>query len=134
MMTVLDTSAMMRLYIPDGPLPEGLEEAMHAAERGDINLIAPELALAEAAQVLHKKHRQRLLSANEATTILDHLLLLPIKYMPHAPLLVRATALAQMVKLTVYDALFLALAERYSARLITADETLRAAAHKCHLL
>jgi predicted nucleic acid-binding protein len=107
---------------------------MHAAERGDINLIAPELALAEAAQVLHKKHRQRLLSANEATTILDHLLLLPIKYMPHAPLLVRATALAQMVKLTVYDALFLALAERYSARLITADETLRAAAHKCHLL
>jgi len=133
-MAVLDTAALVRLYIPDGPLPEGLEQAMRAAERGEATLLAPELMLAEAAQALHKKRCRRVLSATEAHEILTHLLLLPITYMPHAPLMVRASELAHQCKLTVYDALFLALAEQHSARLITADDSLRAAARAAKLL
>lgn len=134
MMVVLDTSAVMRLYIADGPLPEGLEQAMQAAERGEGVLLAPELMLAEAAQVLHKKRSQRVLSGAEAEEILLHLLLLPIKYMPHAPVLERAAQIARERRLTVYDALFLTLAEQHSARVITADNVMRAAARAAKLL
>ena len=44
---VVDTSALIRLYVPDGPIPEGLEAAMGAAWRGEALLIAPDLLLAE---------------------------------------------------------------------------------------
>ena len=134
MIIVIDTSALMRLYIPDGPLPEGIEAAMRSAERAEARIIAPELILAEAAQVLHKKRTQRILSSDECIGILEHLLLLPVQYMPHASLVVRACTLAHETRLTVYDALFLALAERNNARVITADEALRAAARSMNLI
>ena len=133
MIVVVDTSALVRLYIPDGPLPDELVHAMQAAERGNARILAPELLLAEAAQVLHKKRVRRLISAAECTDILNQLLALPISFIPHAALLVRACELADQVRLTVYDALFLALAEHHSAHLITADDTLRNAVHALRL-
>ncbi|MFM2152438.1 MAG: hypothetical protein RL199_873, partial [Pseudomonadota bacterium] len=40
---VLDSSALLRLYLPDGPLPAGLESAVELAGRGDALLLAPQL-------------------------------------------------------------------------------------------
>ncbi len=122
---VVDTSALIRLYIPDGPVPEGLTSALQEAERGNAGLIAPELVLAESGQVLHKKRMQGLLSAAEAAAILDSMLHLPIRLFSHAVLVRSACDLAMECNLTVYDALFLALAERHGALLLTADEKLR---------
>ncbi len=133
MIVVVDTSALIRLYIPDGPMPDGLVHALQEAERGNVRVLAPELLLAEAAQVLHKKRVRRLISADECKDILNQLLLLRISFIPHAAMVVRACELAHQVGLTVYDALFLALAEHHSAHLITADDTLRDAAHALHL-
>lgn len=123
---VLDTSALMRLYVPDGPLPEGLEPAVDAAWGGEIMMLAPELALAEAAQVLRKKEAAGGLTSSEVDEILTALLGLPIEFMRHHRLVGDAVSLARRHDVTVYDALFLALAQKERAELITADDRLEA--------
>jgi len=133
MNSVIDTSALMRLYIPDGPVPEGLETALQNAERGNDSLIAPELILAECGQVLHRKRTQKILTDEELNALLDSILDLPIRLFAHSDLLKSACDLAVELNLTVYDALFLALAKRHSAPLFTADGKLRHAADQLNL-
>ena len=121
---VVDTSAVMRLYIPDGPLPEGLERFFRLAERGDASVLAPDLLLAEAAQVVHKKRRQGLLTGDHARGLLEAMLRLPIETMSHRLFVQRASELADSGGMTVYDSLFLAVAETYDAVLFTVDTKL----------
>lgn len=134
MIVVVDTSALLRLFIPNGPIPDGLTRALREAERGEGALLAPELILPEAAQVLHKKYKQGLLNLEEVEELLNLIISLPIRLFGHKPLLRRAVALARDQKLTVYDALFLALAEGKNGRLITADRVLRESAKRLELL
>jgi len=129
----IDTSALVRLYIPDGPVPEGLEIAMQNAERGNDSMIAPELILAECGQVLHKKRSQEILTNEELDALLSSVSDLPIRLFPHSDLLRPACDLAAKFGLTVYDGLFLALAKRHSAPLFTADDELRRAADQLNL-
>ena len=55
MIGVIDTSGLIRLFIPDGPIPEGMEDFFKEVERGNHTAIAPELLLVESANVLDKK-------------------------------------------------------------------------------
>ena len=123
----LDTSALVRLYVPDGPLPDGLEQHVDAAWRGDAVLLCPELVLAELAQVLLKKERAGFLDAATATEILDRVLELPIDFRQHSMHISRALELARLTDTSACDALFLAVAERHGAALVTADAELRRA-------
>lgn len=127
---VADTSALIRLYVPDGPLPDGFEAAVDAAGRGDLILLVPEIALAEAAQVLRKKEQAGRLTRVEAEEVLGHLLGLPFEAEGHRNHLHRAMTLARTHRLTVYDALFLAVAVARHATLHTGDADLRRAARK----
>ena len=52
---VLDTSALLRLYLADGPLPPSLELAMQRGCSGDAFLLIPDLCLLECASVLLKQ-------------------------------------------------------------------------------
>ena len=130
---VFDTSAFLRLCLPDGPIPEGAQEAYQSAERGDMPLLAPELIVAEGAQALHRKLCQGLITASEQAELLDDLLSAPFQLFSHKPLTPRAIELARSHSLTVYDALFLALAEKYNARLFTTDVRLLRGARRMHL-
>jgi predicted nucleic acid-binding protein len=121
---VVDTSALVRLYVPDGPLPDRLELAIDLAWRGEAMLLAPELALAEAAQVLCKKERGGFLSSEESDAIRGEMVDLPIDYCGHRDLIDAAVAITRARELTVYDALFVALAEAHRAELLTADRRL----------
>ena len=125
--SVLDTSALVRLYLPDGPVPEGTEAALEGAWRGDEVLLIPELALAEVAQVLLKKERAGLLSAEEAKGVLEEILTLPLHVVGQADLMLSAASLARRLNLTIYDALFLALALKRGAPLLTGDQEMSAA-------
>jgi predicted nucleic acid-binding protein len=127
---VIDTSALLRLFIPDGPLPEGVEDAIRSVERGAASLLAPELLLAEAGQVLKKKRDSGVLTAVEMDDMLTDLLGLPIQLCSHKPILRDAIRRASDAKLTVYDAIFLVLAEKYNATLLTADEQLQKASRR----
>ncbi|MDP6629920.1 MAG: type II toxin-antitoxin system VapC family toxin [Kiritimatiellia bacterium] len=130
MIGVIDTSALLRLYIPDGPIPDGLEAFMRAVEYGENVAIAPELMLAEAGNVVSKKHRQGVLSAEEMNELVGLISRMPVRYISHRKLIVPAVDLAVDSGLTVYDALFLVLARQKSARLFTADMRLQKAAKK----
>lgn len=127
---VADTSALMRLYLPDGPVPEGLEAWLQEAWNGGAVLLAPDLMLAEAGQVIWKKQKAGLIDPSEADEVLDAVLELPIELVPHRGLLAPATGLARRFDLTVYDALFLALVQQRGAELISADAEMVRAYHR----
>lgn len=129
MIGVVDTSAIIRLFVPDGPVAEGLESFLLEVERGNAIALAPELMWAEAGNVLHKKHLRGELTQEEAEGLLDEIVALPIRPHSHASLLPSSFSLAQSQGMTIYDALFLALAESRGAVLFTADRQLHDAAH-----
>lgn len=124
---ILDTSAVIRLFVPDGPLPEGLESAVECAWRGDALLLAPELLLVEAAQVLHKKELRGFLSTKEVDSILTAILALPVEWVGHRELVEAAVCWSRKRTITAYDALYLALSVKRDGDLLTADEGLAAA-------
>jgi predicted nucleic acid-binding protein len=124
MIAVIDTSALLRLILPDGPIPAGLEDFMRGVERGDNKAIAPDLMWVEAANVLNKKRLKGLLSAEETRQALDLILRLPILSLAHREFLPVALELAEQFAMTVYDALFLAVARTKAAKLFTADSQL----------
>lgn len=124
---VLDSSAIIRLYISDGPLPDKLEDHIFSAWKGEAIIMAPELALAEIAQVLLKKELSGHITRPESETILEAILELPLEIVGHRELLNRAIHVARQLGLTVYDALFFVLADSKKAALITADQELEKA-------
>ncbi len=85
---------------------------------------APELLLAEAGNVLLRKARRGELAEAEADAMRAAMLTLPIRFNAHGPLIQPALALAGIHRLSVYDALYLVLALRHGARLLTRDELL----------
>ena len=123
-LAVADTSALIRLFVPDGPIPPGFEAFVESAWRADALLLAPELALAEAGQVLHRKVQQGLLQSDQADEILEAILDLPLEFIGHRELIPAAIKVAQSHRCTVYDALFVALAIARGGSLFTADEAL----------
>lgn len=118
---VLDTSAIVRLYVPDGPLPEGLEDRVAEATAAEAVLMVPEIALAEVAHVLLKKERKGLLRRQAVDEIMEAFMELPVDVIGHGDLVTPALAIAREHDLTVYDSLFVALALSRRADLLTCD-------------
>jgi predicted nucleic acid-binding protein len=110
------------MFVPDGPLVEGLPEFFHGVERGLNTAIAPELLMAEAANVILKKSQNGELNPDEARQLMSDILTMPIRLFRHSPLILRSMELASQHNLTVYDGLFVALAVQHSAILFSADE------------
>lgn len=133
MIGVVDTSALIRLFVPDGPLPDNFVDFMRSVERGVNRAIAPELLVAEAANVLNKKRKSRELTGSESVKLLSDLVAVPIRLFPHRPILARAFEMAQKNNLTVYDALYLALAEEHGAVIFSADDQLISVADRLRL-
>jgi predicted nucleic acid-binding protein len=125
---VIDTSALLRLYLADGPLPPSLEPAMERGCRGDAMLLVPDLCLLECASVLLKQVQRSLLTPEESRALLADLMQLPLRPTASAELVSASLEQAMTLSLSVYDACYLALALRHGAPLITADEQLAKAA------
>jgi predicted nucleic acid-binding protein len=133
MIGVIDTSALIRLYIPDGPIPEGVEEFLRGVERGNHIAIAPELLLVESANVLNKKRKINEITEAESIQLLNDILSLPIRYFPHGPFISTAFDLAREHEITLYDAVYLALAVEQGAVLFSADKDICRIAGKLFL-
>jgi predicted nucleic acid-binding protein len=87
-----------------------------------LQLWAPDLLFAESASALRKLVLLKAIGANAATTAVDRLGRLPIATTGTAGLLTDAWKMRHNV--TIYDACYLALAERLGAPFVTADEHL----------
>ena len=133
MIGVIDTSALIRLYIPDGPIPEGFEKFISGVERGNNMAIAPELLLVESANVLDRKRKMNEISETESVQLLTDMLSMPIRYLSHGPLIPAAFELALEHRLSLYDAVYLELASQQGAILFSADEAMQKIADKIHV-
>lgn len=107
---VLDTSALIRFYVPDGPISEELDEIIESTWRSTVAVLIPELCLAEFVQVLWKKEKAGFLKVDEVDEILISFLDLPLEVIAHQEYLVEALAMSRVHGITVYDSLFLSLA------------------------
>ena len=127
---VLDASALLRLYLADGPLPERLEAVMERRCRAEGVLLVPDLCWLEITSVLSRQISRALLSAEETADLLAELQRLPLRTMASMNLCSTLLQLSQVQRISVYDATYLALALRYGATLLTADQQLDGAAER----
>jgi predicted nucleic acid-binding protein len=116
---VLDASAVIDLLLG---LPPHAATTAELVRKHAPHLFAPHLLDAEVAQVLRRRVIRGHLSATDAVTSLDALEMLPITRYPHLPFVARAFDLRDNV--TMYDALYLVLAEALGASLVTRDSAL----------
>jgi predicted nucleic acid-binding protein len=124
---VLEVSAAL-LCVLDEPGSSRADAVLERMQAGVV--LAPDLWLAEVANAVWKSTRRRLkpLPPELAAELLDTLQSMPIRLLPHMPLMARALDIALLTGLTVYDALYCAAAEREDAELVTLDRRLAGAA------
>lgn len=115
---VIDASVAIKWVVEE----EGTAEAL--AVRRHARLMAPDLLVAECANILWKKVRRNELSAGEARLAARLLQAAEIELRPARPLLEEATRLAIDLDHPAYDCLYLALAMSEDCRFVTADTRL----------
>jgi predicted nucleic acid-binding protein len=114
MTTVVDASAFVDLLLDLVP--------QHQRRHFDTDLAAPDLLFVEVASALAHVVRRELLSSVQAAFLLDELRDASIAVTPTADLLERAFELRE--NLTLYDACYVALAERLECGILTSDARL----------
>lgn len=113
-MIVVDASVLSPALADDGA--DGDRARLRL--RGE-QLVAPELVDLEVLSTLRRAVRGGRLDERRSGQALDDLAALPLRRIPHLPLLARAWGLRD--NLTAYDAAYVALAESLRALLLTAD-------------
>jgi predicted nucleic acid-binding protein len=116
---VVDSSVAVKWFVP--------EELSIEARRlliATYELVAPDLLWAEMGNVLRKKHRRGEIDEDTAVRLLRDFSRIPIQF--HAAERWAEAALELGIRhgVTVYDALYLALAAGNECRLVTADRRL----------
>jgi predicted nucleic acid-binding protein len=122
---VVDASVLASALADD----EGDGDLVRTRLRGE-QLAAPELIDLEVLSTLRRATRAGRLDKRRSSQALADLAALPLKRVPHLPLLRRVWELRE--NLTAYDAAYVALAETLGALLLTADGPLaRASGVRC---
>lgn len=122
---VLDASAAVRLTLGDAAA-SGLAESIRTA----CLVLAPELMLTEMANTLWKLQRADQLAGLDPQQLLLDARELVDRVEPDRHLQAEALALACHLNHPVYDCLYLALARREAATLVSADRRLNALAER----
>jgi predicted nucleic acid-binding protein len=113
---VIDASIAIKWVIEEEGTPQAL------TLRREAKLLAPELLVAECANILWKKARRNELSREEALLAARLLQTAAIELVPTRFLLAAATRIAIELDHPAYDCLYLALAIENDCRFVTADE------------
>ncbi len=116
---VVDASVAAKWF-----LPEADADRARLLLSGRFVLSAPELLWTEVASVVWKYARRGTLTKADASLIVSQSLAFPVELHPCVPLLGEAMTLALEHDRTVYESLYLALAARDSATLVTDDARL----------
>ena len=113
---VIDASIAIKWVIEEEGTPQAL------TLRRNAKLLAPELLVAECANILWKKARRNELSREEALLAARLLQTAAIELVPTRSLLAAATRIAIELDHPAYDCLYLALAIENDCRFVTTDE------------
>ena len=102
-------------------LPEADSTAALRLLDGRHRLVAPDLIYSEVGNVMWKLHARNLLTADEATEMVEQFLSMPLEIHESSYLISSAVEIAIATRRTVYDSLYLALAIELGATVVTAD-------------
>ena len=126
-MIVVDASVLAPALADDGDDGDRARERL----RGE-DLAAPELIDLEVLSTLRRAARAKRLDESRSLQALTDLAALPLRRVPHLPLLARAWELRD--NLSAYDASYVALAEALDTVLVTADGRIgRASGINCEI-
>ena len=114
---VVDSSVALKWF-----LPEAMADRAAELLQGGNSLCAPDLIFPECGNVLSKKIARGELLADDGRAILGGLAGAPIAVVPSKPLTEAALTIGTAHRVTVYDALYVALAAVLDGVLVTADE------------
>ena len=116
---VVDASVAAKWFFPE----KHSEAALRLLD-GKHWLLGPDLIRSEFGNITWKLHRRGLITADEATEIVQQFLTLPLEIHGSESLMAPAVELAMTTGRTVYDSLYVALAIDQEAIFVTADERL----------
>lgn len=116
---VVDASVVAKWFVAEEQ--SGLALRLLASP---LELLSPDLIWAEVGNVLWKRVRRSQISLEEAKTIFDDLLRMPVATTPSQALLAEAFEIAVDTDRSVYDSLYLALAVRKGCKMVTSDDKL----------
>jgi predicted nucleic acid-binding protein len=114
---VIDASVAIKWVVSEPGTQEALALRQH-------RLIAPDLLIAECANILWKKVRRQELLTSEGIWAVQLLARADIDLESARPLMERATRLAIDLAHPAYDCVYIALAEARNCAFVTADESL----------
>jgi predicted nucleic acid-binding protein len=121
---VIDCSSAFPVYVAE-PLTKKATALRDAYLNGLHELIAPDFFPIEISNALIISERRNRIAKGDASRLfLEFLKQLPVLYPVWPDLLPRAHAIAESSIASVYDSLYVALAEREGCELITADKRL----------
>ena len=126
---VIDASVVIKFYIPE-ILSDKSAEVMSRVADGELMLCAPDLLYPETGNILWKKQCRHELTPAEVDEIVDAITSLPIRVESSMPVMPLAVSIAMRSGITVYDAMYVAVARIYETRMITADKKLTEAMAK----
>ncbi len=116
---VVDASVVLKWFVPEIH-SEAARRLLAAAHQ----YLAPDLLFPEVGNAIWKKVRRGELTAEEGQRLAADISTIAVETVSTRGLMIDAHALAITTGLTVYDAMYLALAVRLKTELITADDKL----------
>ena len=113
----------LKVYLEEDLAEEALR-VLQASRDGNAELLAPSLILPEFRHALTKRNRRGELSSSEVQEIWERFGDYPLDFFEIEPLVARAAEISGETGCTVYDAIFVALAESEGTVVVTADRKL----------
>lgn len=117
---VVDTSVVIKWFFKESYEKEALI-LRDAFRKGECSLLAPDLIYSEFANTVWKRVSFYNLDPDDGIQIIGTFQRIPLQISSAKDLLAEAFAIAVQCKCTIYDALFLALSNERSCRIVTAD-------------
>src|SRR5262249_31107986 len=123
MMFALDSSVGLKWVLPEAHSDKAIQ-LRDEYHKGAVDLISPDIFPVETLHALTKAERQKRIVHGTAQALWQSILAdCPVLH-PHIPLLDRAYEIASAERIGIYDCIHVALAERESCELVTADDKL----------
>jgi predicted nucleic acid-binding protein len=126
--TVVDSSVVAKWILPEADSAQANRLISEIAMKGE-RLVILDLALVEVANAIWKQHYRRLITLDEARKFLAALLQAPVQIESAAGILLPSLEIAAKYDRSIYDALFVELAQNLGLPGVTADEPLQRAVH-----
>jgi predicted nucleic acid-binding protein len=117
---VVDTNVALKAYLEED-LADEAQRVLDAGRDGDAELLAPTLILLEFRHALTRRVRREDITASEVQEMWESFGDWPLDYFEIGPLVARAAEISGEAGCTIYDAIFVALAESAGLVVLTAD-------------